>query len=84
MTQSAGCPDCGARLSGEQWSAGLCLSCLLRLGLTGHDDEASVSNGAVDPPTLLLTPPALAEGQILGDRYRLRVLLGHGGMGEVF
>jgi WD40 repeat protein len=29
-------------------------------------------------------PPSLAEGQILGDRYRVRVLLGRGGMGEVF
>ncbi len=31
-----------------------------------------------------VTPPPLAEGQILGDRYRIRMLLGRGGMGEVF
>ncbi len=39
MTQAAGCPDCGARLSAEQWSAGLCLSCLLELGLSGGVDR---------------------------------------------
>ena len=38
--QAAACPDCGARLSADQWSAGLCLSCLLELGLHSHGDPA--------------------------------------------
>ena len=82
MTQTAACPDCGARLSDEQWSAGLCLSCLLELGLSSHD-QAAPGDRAVEAPTVSFTP-SLAAGQILGDRYRVRLLLGRGGMGEVF
>ena len=79
-----GCPECGARLSAEQWSAGLCLSCLLELGLSRDGDPAGAGYRTLDEPTMSLTPPPLAEGQILGDRYRIRLLLGRGGMGEVF
>ncbi|MGH9660227.1 MAG: protein kinase domain-containing protein, partial [Bryobacteraceae bacterium] len=84
MTQAASCPDCGARLSAEQWSAGLCLACLLQLGLRGDDGPVDAVNLAVDLPTMSPTPPPIAEGQILGERYRIRMLLGRGGMGEVF
>ena len=83
MTSPGGCPDCGAPLSAEKWSAGLCLSCLLGLGLSDRDDAPGGADGAVELPTNL-PATALAEGQILGDRYRIRVLLGRGGMGEVF
>jgi WD40 repeat protein len=83
MTKLVGCPDCGAPLSEERWSAGLCLSCLLQLGLSDHDDAPGGVDGGVDLPTNL-AGMALAEGQVLGDRYRVRVLLGRGGMGEVF
>jgi WD40 repeat protein len=84
MTQAVGCPDCGARLSGEQWSAGLCLSCLLQLGLSSEADPGGAGGRSVDLPTMSPARPPLQEGQILGDRYRIRVLLGRGGMGEVF
>ena len=84
MTQAVGCPDCGARLSAEQWSAGLCLSCLLELGLSGGVDPAVAGSRAVDLPTVSPTAAPLAEGQVLGDRYRIRMLLGRGAIGEVF
>ena len=72
MTPVASCPDCGARLSAEQWSAGLCLSCLLELGLQSHADPADAAVGAVDAPTASRPATSLAAGQILGDRYRIR------------
>ena len=36
------------------------------------------------PPTIGPAVPPLSPGQILGNRYRIRSLLGRGGMGEVF
>src|SRR5262245_47643904 len=83
MPQTAACPDCGARLSDERWLAGLCLSCLLELGLSSRADAPASAHQAAEPPTVSVTP-SLTEGQILGDRYRVRMLLGRGGMGEVF
>ena len=81
MRETENCPDCGGRLSAERWSAGLCLSCLLRFGL---GEQSSAPDAGGSPPTIGLAAPPLAPGQILGNRYRIRSLLGRGGMGEVF
>ena len=82
MTGAESCPDCGGRLSAEHWSRGLCLSCLLDLGLSAgskaSDGERPIA------PTRAPAASFLSAGQVLGDRYRIRSLLGSGGMGEVF
>jgi WD40 repeat protein len=83
MTGAGKCPDCGTRLTAEPWASGLCLSCLLELGLT---DRAEVPEAVVpdaDVPTVSAGVAPL-PGQVLGNRYRVRGLLGSGGMGEVF
>ena len=81
MRETANCPDCGGRLSAEHWSVGLCLSCLLSFGL---GERSSAPDAGASPPTIGPADPALSPGQILGNRYRIRSLLGRGGMGEVF
>jgi hypothetical protein len=69
MTRAAACPDCEARLSADRWSAGLCLSCLLQVGLSHTVAPAGAGNRPSDQPTAhAAPPPPLAEGQILGDR----------------
>ena len=75
------CPDCGSRLSAERWSDGLCLSCLLDLGLS---DPARTNPGDAAGPTRDPTARTLVPGEILGQRYRIRSLLGSGGMGDVY
>jgi WD40 repeat protein len=83
MTGAAGrCPDCGTRLTAEPWAAGLCLSCLIKLGLSGQLDAVQQADSDADLPTISSGAPV--PGQILGNRYRIRSLLGSGGMGEVF
>src|SRR6187401_769796 len=85
MTQTAACPDCGAPVSADRWSAGLCLSCLLHLGLGDNAAKTGAGHRNVDLPTASgVLGPALTAGQVLGDRCRVRTLLGRGGMGEVF
>src|SRR5262245_1333042 len=82
MNATVACPECGNRLSAEQWSQGLCLSCLLDLGLSNGAKAAA--NASLNMPTEGPVGPLLNAGQILGERYRIRSLLGRGGMGEVF
>ena len=71
------CPDCGTELGSGGASAGLCPRCLLSLALERSPPEDDVDHEAatLDRPT---------TGQILGERYQMRELLGRGGMGEVW
>jgi WD40 repeat protein len=83
MTGAGKCPDCGTRLTAEPWASGLCLSCLLELGLTAHPAPNISPAAEANLPTVSASLAAI-PGQILGNRYRIRSLLGSGGMGEVF
>ena len=77
------CPDCGTRLGNDPEVEGLCPSCLLKLAL----DAPSLFDELQQPsevPTAQYLSAGLVEGQILGDRDRLRSVLGRGGMGEVW
>jgi WD40 repeat protein len=77
------CSDCGTRLGNDPEVEGLCPSCLLKLAL----DAPSLFDAPKEPseaPTIQYTTAGLAEGQTLGNRYRVRSILGRGGMGEVW
>ena len=73
--ETSTCPDCGMKLQDEAWSTGLCPRCVLELALIGAPEEA---------PTLEYSNGTLSAGQVLGNRYQIRSLLGRGGMGEVW
>jgi len=79
-TSAATCPQCGTHLSASLGD-GLCPHCLFGLALSSEESRSSVD---AEAPTTDLPPGTLAPGAILGERYRIRKLLGRGGMGEVW
>ena len=73
------CPDCGTELGSDAATGGLCPRCLLSLALV-----KSVLDPGVDPEDEAPTLDRPTAGQILGERYQMREILGRGGMGEVW
>ena len=77
MTSHANsCPACGQAHAPELSVRGLCSHCLLSLALVDSERDES--------PTLLREDEPSLDGEILGNRYQVRSLLGRGGMGEVW
>ena len=79
LPEAVRCPDCGTELGSDAATEGLCPRCLLSLALV-----RSVLDPGVDPDDEAPTLDRPATGQILGERYQMRELLGRGGMGEVW
>ena len=69
------CPACDTPLSKEGSSEGLCPSCLLALALDDTSAEAEVLFEPEEAPTLQYSGGTFEEGQIQGERYRVRSLL---------
>ena len=82
MIRVVHCADCGIDLPSDPATEGLCPQCLLSLALV--DFEMSEPRRVEELPTLHRSVEQVAPGQILGERYQIRALLGRGGMGQVW
>ncbi|NIN72193.1 MAG: protein kinase, partial [Gemmatimonadetes bacterium] len=79
----ATCPACGGTLSQEGGCAGLCHACLIQLALESPSLMAELGEDR-EEETQVYSDETFSPGQVLGKRYRIRSLLGRGGMGEVW
>ena len=77
------CPACGSTLSRERWSEGLCPGCVFELALESPSLLDEIENPD-EEETQAYSREVFSPGQVLGKRYRIRSLLGRGGMGEVW
>ena len=86
MLESTKCPACRSPLSLDAESRGLCLGCVLELALESPSllEGIEGSEAGTEAETIAFSASeAFPAGSVIGGRYRVRSLLGRGGMGEI-